>query len=115
MIDFDGLRHEAEGFLEDHADQIDKGIDAAARAAGKKYGHDQQIQQGADKLEELLPGGDEHAAADAGADAHHGGAQGARHAGGGRSGAGPGGRAGGRPQGRAGGRPGAHRAQRGGQ
>jgi hypothetical protein len=59
MIDFDNLREKAEEFVEDHADQIDHGIDKAAKMAGKKYGHGQQIEQGADKLKDLLPGGEE--------------------------------------------------------
>lgn len=59
MIDFDNLRGKADEFLEDHAEQIDKGIDKAAGMAGKKYGHGSQIEQGADKLKDLLPGGDE--------------------------------------------------------
>jgi hypothetical protein len=58
MIDFDNLREKAEEFVEDHADQIDHGIDQAAKMAGKKYGHGQQIEQGADKLKDLLPGGE---------------------------------------------------------
>lgn len=71
MIDFDNLRGKAEEFLEDHADQIDEGIDNAARMAGKKYGHTSQIEQGADKLKDLLPGGDADERAP-----HHGAGQG---------------------------------------
>jgi hypothetical protein len=59
MIDFDNLREKAEEFVEEHADQIDHGIDQAAKMAGKKYGHGQQIEQGADKLKDLLPGGEQ--------------------------------------------------------
>lgn len=62
MIDFDNLRHEAEEFAEQHSDQIDRGIDKAAQMAGKKYGHGQEIEQAADKLEEMLQGADEPAA-----------------------------------------------------
>lgn len=73
MIDFDNLRGKAEEFLEDHADQIDEGIDKAARMAGKKYGHTSQIEQGADKLEDLLPGGDDERAPQHGAGQARGG------------------------------------------
>jgi hypothetical protein len=59
MIDFDDLRGKAEEFLEDHADQVDQGIDKAAGVAGTKYGHGSQIDQGAEKLKDLLPGGDD--------------------------------------------------------
>jgi hypothetical protein len=58
MIDFDDLRGKAEDFLEDHADQIDSGLDKGAKAAAKKYGHGSQLEQAADKLEEMLPGGE---------------------------------------------------------
>lgn len=56
MVDFDELRAKAEGFLEEHADQVDGGIDKAAEFAAKKYGHAQEIDTGAEKLKEFLPG-----------------------------------------------------------
>jgi hypothetical protein len=59
MIDFDNLREKAEELAQQHADQIDKGIDEAARMAGKKYGHGQQFEQAADKLEEMVTGSDD--------------------------------------------------------
>ena len=59
MIDFDNLRDKAEEFAKQHPDQIDRGIDKAAEVAGKKYGHGQQIEQVADKLEQMLTGGDD--------------------------------------------------------
>jgi hypothetical protein len=59
MIDFDNLREKAEELAEQHADQIDKGLDQAARMAGKKYGHGQQFEQAADKLEEMVTGGND--------------------------------------------------------
>jgi hypothetical protein len=88
MIDFDDLRAKAEDFLEDHADQVDSGLDKAAKAAGKKYGHGSQLEQAADKLEDLLPGGEEqqgrHAQRPGG---QHGGQHGGgQHAGGQRGG-----------------------------
>ena len=58
MVDFDELRAKAEDFLEDHAEQVDGGIDKAAEFAAKKYGHAQQIDTGADKLKDFLPGDD---------------------------------------------------------
>ena len=59
MIDFDNLREKAEEIAKEHPDQIDRGIDKAAEMAGKKYGHGQQIEQVADKLEQMLTGGDD--------------------------------------------------------
>ena len=35
MVDFDNLRRKAEGFVEQHEDQIDKGIDKAADVGGQ--------------------------------------------------------------------------------
>lgn len=77
MIDFDNLRDKAEEFVEEHATQIDSGIDKAAEFAGKKYGHDDQIDKGAAKLKEFLPGGDAEEQA-RGRQAHGGGGQGPR-------------------------------------
>lgn len=57
MVDFDNLRRKAEGFIEDHEDQIDKGIDKAAGAAGKRFGHQGEIDKAADKLQELTSDG----------------------------------------------------------
>lgn len=56
MVDFDGLRDKAEGMATEHADQVDGGIDKAADAAGERFGHDEQIDQGAKKLEDVIPG-----------------------------------------------------------
>jgi hypothetical protein len=57
MIDFDSLKHKAEEFVEQHENQIDKGIDKAAGVAGKKYGHRSQIDQAARKLKDLTDDG----------------------------------------------------------
>jgi hypothetical protein len=57
-MDFEGLQDKAESMVEEHADQIDKGIDKAADLAADKFGHEQQIVAGADKLKDLLPGGE---------------------------------------------------------
>ncbi|HET6878461.1 MAG TPA: antitoxin [Jatrophihabitans sp.] len=64
MVDFDELRAKTEDFLEEHADQVDSGIDKAADFATKKYGHAQQIDKGAGKLKEFLPGNDAEEAAE---------------------------------------------------
>ena len=57
MVDFDSLRSKAEGFIEAHEDQIDKGIDTAAGAAGKRFGHQGEIEKAADKLQDLTNDG----------------------------------------------------------
>ena len=54
-MDIDGLRDKAEGFAEDHADQIKQGIDKAEEFAKDKLdGHDEQIDKAADKLRGLV-------------------------------------------------------------
>ncbi len=50
MVDFSSLRSKAEAFIDKNEDKIDKGIDKAADAAGKKFGHDDQLDKAADKL-----------------------------------------------------------------
>lgn len=57
MVDFDNLRRRAEDFVEQHEDQIDKGIDKAADVAGTKFGHQEQIDKAADKLQDLTQDG----------------------------------------------------------
>jgi hypothetical protein len=42
---------------EEHHDKVDAGIDAAAQAAGEKFGHEEQIESVADKIKDILPGG----------------------------------------------------------
>ena len=50
MVDFDALRHKAKDFIDKNEDKIDKGVDKAADAAGKRFGHDDQIDKAADKI-----------------------------------------------------------------
>jgi hypothetical protein len=55
MIDFDSLKNKAEDLVEEHEDQIDKGIAKAADLAGDKFGHEDQIDKAAHKLQDLTP------------------------------------------------------------
>jgi hypothetical protein len=50
MVDFDSLRSKAEAFIDKNEEKIDDGIDKAADAAGKKFGHGDQLDKAADKL-----------------------------------------------------------------
>lgn len=59
MVDFDNLRDKAEGLAEQHSDKVDGGIDKAADAAGERFGHEDQIDEGAKKLQDFIPGGDD--------------------------------------------------------
>lgn len=50
MVDFDELKNKAEGLLHEHGDQVEAGIDKAAELAGQKFGHEDQIDNAAEKL-----------------------------------------------------------------
>jgi uncharacterized protein YjbJ (UPF0337 family) len=54
MVDFDDLRGKAEELLGDHGDKVEDGIDKLADLAGKKVGHQAQIDQAADKVKEFV-------------------------------------------------------------
>jgi hypothetical protein len=56
MVDFGELRDKAEDLAEKHADQVDEAIDKAAGMLGTKFGHQSEVEKGAEKLEDLLPG-----------------------------------------------------------
>jgi MT0933-like antitoxin protein len=58
MVDFDELKDRAEGLVTEHGDKIEAGIDKVADLAGDKLGHESQIDQAADKLKGLIPGGE---------------------------------------------------------
>lgn len=57
-MDFDDLKDKAEDLLQEHGDKIEKGLDKAADIAGDKFGHEEQIDAGVDKLKGLIPGGE---------------------------------------------------------
>jgi hypothetical protein len=54
MVDFDDLKNKAEALLDEHGDQIEDGIEKVAGLAGKKFGHEGQIDQAADKLKDFV-------------------------------------------------------------
>jgi hypothetical protein len=55
MVDFDSLKDKAGDLAAEHNDQVDDAIDNAAEFAGNKVGHDEQIDQGAEKLKGMIP------------------------------------------------------------
>ena len=58
-MDLDDLKNKAEGFIGEHGDQIEKGLDKVEEFAKDKIsGHDEQIGAGIDKLKGLIPGGE---------------------------------------------------------
>jgi hypothetical protein len=57
-MDFDSLKDKAEDLVKEHGDKIEDGIDKAGELAEKKFGHEEQIEAGVDKLKGLIPGGE---------------------------------------------------------
>lgn len=58
-MDLGDITDKAKGLLEDNADKVDEGIDKAAELAKEKIGgdHGDQIDAAAEKLKDVLPGG----------------------------------------------------------
>jgi hypothetical protein len=71
VVDFDELREKAEDLAEKHAGQVDEAIDKAAGMLGTKFGHGSEVEKGAEKLKDLLPGQGQQPGQDGGA--HEGG------------------------------------------
>jgi hypothetical protein len=61
MPDFRKMADKAKQFASKHPDQVDKGLDKAENLAEEKTGgrFDSQIQQGEQKAEDFLGGGDQ--------------------------------------------------------
>ncbi len=61
MVDFDGLKKKAEGlkgkaedFLDEHHDQIEKGLDKAGDTVGQKLHKEEQVDKAVSKVMGLL-------------------------------------------------------------
>jgi hypothetical protein len=57
-MDFESMKDKAEDLVKEHGDKIEDGIDKAGELAEKKFGHEEQIEAGVDKLKGLIPGGE---------------------------------------------------------
>ena len=57
-MDFGSMGDKAKDLAEEHGDQVDDAVDKGADAAGNKLGHEDQIDQGAEKLKDVIPGGE---------------------------------------------------------
>jgi hypothetical protein len=55
-MDLGSLGDKAKEFASEHSDQIEQGVDKAADAAKEKFGHDEQIDQVEQKIDEQLGG-----------------------------------------------------------
>jgi MT0933-like antitoxin protein len=54
----DELKDKAEGFIRDHAEQIEDGVEKAGDFAKSKLGHDEQVDKAVDKINDVLPRGE---------------------------------------------------------
>lgn len=57
-MNFDEIKNKALDLAEEHHDKVDSGVDAAANFAAGKFGHEEQIGSVADKIKDILPGGE---------------------------------------------------------
>lgn len=54
-IDFDNLKDKAQDLVEKHGDKIEEGVDKAGEFAKKRFGHDEQVDQVVDKIQDAIP------------------------------------------------------------
>ncbi|GGS17569.1 antitoxin [Actinokineospora fastidiosa] len=54
-IDFNELKKRAEGLAEQHGDKIDSAAEKAGEFAKRKFGHDEQIDQAVDRIQQWTP------------------------------------------------------------
>jgi hypothetical protein len=55
MVDFDALKNKAGELLNEHGDQVDSLAEKAGEFAKGKFGHDEQVDQVVDKIQEATP------------------------------------------------------------
>jgi hypothetical protein len=66
MVDFDAMKDKAQQAAEEHPDQVSNAMDKASGAAGERFGHEEQIDKGAQKAEDYLTGGGQEGGEDQG-------------------------------------------------
>lgn len=54
-IDFDDLKNKAQGLVEQHGDKIEAGAEKAGELAKQRFGHDEQVDQVVDKIQDAIP------------------------------------------------------------
>jgi hypothetical protein len=57
-MDFNDLAGEAKELAEEHPEQIEGAVEQLGNVAKEKFGHDEQIDQGVDKIKDAIPGGE---------------------------------------------------------
>jgi hypothetical protein len=56
-MNFDEIKNKAVDLAEEHHEKVDQGVDSAADFVAGKFGHEEQVDQVADKIKDILPGG----------------------------------------------------------
>jgi hypothetical protein len=54
-IDFNELKNKAEGLVEQHGDKIEQGVEKVGDLVKGKFGHDEQVDGAVDKIQDLIP------------------------------------------------------------
>lgn len=54
-IDFDDLKNKAQGLVEQHGDKIEAGVEKAGELAKQRFGHEEQVDQVVDKIQDAIP------------------------------------------------------------
>jgi len=57
-LEFNDLAGKAKELAEEHPEQIEGPVEQLGEVAKQKFGHDEQIDQGVDKIKDAIPGGE---------------------------------------------------------
>ncbi|MCP2258069.1 MT0933-like antitoxin protein [Streptoalloteichus tenebrarius] len=60
-MNFDELKKAAEGLLQEHGDKVEMAVEKAGEFAKQRFGHEEQIDQGVQKIKDLIPDGNDGA------------------------------------------------------
>lgn len=61
-MDFNEITGKAEELAKEHPDQVEGGAEKAGEFGKERFGHDEQIDQGVEKIDDWVPGGKGEAA-----------------------------------------------------
>ena len=54
-INFEELKNKAQGFVEQHGEKIEQGVERAGEVAKQRFGHAEQVDKAVGKVQELIP------------------------------------------------------------
>ncbi|SHE70084.1 antitoxin [Streptoalloteichus hindustanus] len=60
-MNFDELKKAAEGLLQQHGDKVEMAVEKVGELAKERFGHEEQIDQGVQKIKDLIPDGNDGA------------------------------------------------------